>query len=756
MRGSAPGPHPDGLPDPALTLRLAQALAEPPVDAASSRLVEALGHGTATAVDAPRADLRAVLAVRPFRNLWLALSFASLGDWLGLLAQTSLAAELGSTSGAGAFAGSAYAIGGVLIVRLLPSLLLGPFAGAVADRFDRRVTMVVADLVRMALFASIPFVHSLLYLGLVTFFAELFGLFWNPAKDATVPNLVSREQLEPANTLSLIVTYGTAPIASGLFALLSATSRGLGSVEGYFHTNPVDLALYVDAASFLVSALVVARLPATATTRRVRPVAGEVAATGPVPVRRRATGVLRGLLADTAEGWRFIGSDPTVRGLVVGIVGAFAAVGAAAAVGRVFVKDLHGADAAYGLLFGAVFLGLASGMGLGRVFLPGFSRRRLFGLAITGAGATLAVTAVVPQLLLALLGMLVTGAFAGLAWVTGYTLLGGEVADSIRARTFAIVQSLVRITLFATLAAAPFLVGVIGQHSVRLPNHARIRADGATFVLLAGGLVAAAVGVLAYRQLDDRRGIPLGRDLLAAARTRRTDRRGPAHPGLLVAFEGGEGAGKSTQLALLATWLRAAGHEVVVTREPGATALGERLREVLLDPASPVAEPTELLLYAADRAQHVAQVVLPALCRGAVVLTDRYVDSTYAYQGRGRGWDPAVLDQLADLATQGLVADATVVLDIDPPAGLARAAGRGAGQDRLEGEPPAFHARVQLGFLERARSEPRRYVVVASAELTVDEVADRVRTGLVRVVGAARLTRQLPQEPAVPSPTAVA
>jgi dTMP kinase len=425
-----------------------------------------------------------------------------------------------------------------------------------------------------------------------------------------------------------------------------------------------------------------------------------------------------------------------VRGLTLGIVGAFMAVGGVASVGRLFVADLRGGDAAYGLFFGAVFLGLAAGMAGGRALLPGFSRRRLFGLTITGAGVSLAITSVLPNLVLALGGVITTGLFAGLAWVTGYTLLGGEVEDAVRGRTFAIVQTLVRMTLFGVLAVAPFLVGLIGFHQIHLGNGSRIRADGATIVLLVGGLVAVFAGLAAYRQMDNRRGIPLHADLVAALRRRSP--RHPSYPGLLIAVEGGEGAGKSTQVALLAQWLRGAGREVVETRQPGGTPLGVGVRSLLLDPDTEVDARAELLLYLADRAQHVEQVILPALERGAVVITDRFADSTLAYQGAGRTLDRRTVARLSDWAAGGLVADLTVLLDVRPQQGLTRVEQRGT-RDRLESEALAFHERVRAGFLDQARRESWRYVVVNASDLAPEDVAERVRAGALRRFGEERL-----------------
>jgi len=195
---------------------------------------------------------------------------------------------------------------------------------------------------------------------------------------------------------------------------------------------------------------------------------------------------------------------------------------------------------------------------------------------------------------------------------------------------------------------------------------------------------------------------------------------------VFIAFEGGEGVGKSTQLRRAAAWLRERGNDVVETREPGGTPLGAQLRALVLDPSASITPRAEALLYAADRAQHVDTVIRPALDAGAIVLTDRYVDSTLAYQGAGRGLSDA--RAITDWATGGLLPDLTVLLDLDPVAGLDRAGARSA-PDRVEGASLAFHQAVRAGFLALAADEPDRYAVIDAGQ-PEDEVAAAVREAL--------------------------
>nr|WP_110181346.1 dTMP kinase [Nocardioides solisilvae] len=196
-----------------------------------------------------------------------------------------------------------------------------------------------------------------------------------------------------------------------------------------------------------------------------------------------------------------------------------------------------------------------------------------------------------------------------------------------------------------------------------------------------------------------------------------------AERGVFVCFEGGEGSGKSTQSRALREWLEAEGHTVVLTFEPGDTAVGQRLRRIVLDPATgDLSDRTEALLYAADKAEHVDTVVLPALARGEVVVTDRYVDSALAYQGAGRALPVAEVEPVMRWATGGLRPHLTVVLDLEPAAGLERFTGR----DRIEGESLEFHQRVRSAFLEMAAADPERYLVL-DARAPVEEISAAVR-----------------------------
>ncbi len=187
----------------------------------------------------------------------------------------------------------------------------------------------------------------------------------------------------------------------------------------------------------------------------------------------------------------------------------------------------------------------------------------------------------------------------------------------------------------------------------------------------------------------------------------------PEARGVFLAFEGGDGAGKSTQADLLADWLAHRGHTVVRTHEPGGSPIGAQVRRLLLSVAEhPLSPRAEALLYAAERAEHVASVVAPSLRRGDVVVCDRYVDSSVAYQGVGRALGADQVEQISRWATHSLVPTLTVLLDLDPALALSRSDDPA---DRLESEPLDFHRRVRTAFLDLAAREPRRYVVLDAA-----------------------------------------
>ncbi len=612
--------------------------------------------------------------------------FSSLGDWLGLLATTAMAQQLSG----GSYATANFAIAGVFIARLLPAVFLGPIAGVIADRFDRRRLMFNVDIMRAALYISIPIVNTYFWLYTAMILVECLTLFWSPAKEASVPNLVPRDKLESANQVSLLAAYGTAPIAAILFSLLTLLSSAIAAISPLIPSNSIDIALYLNALSFLFAAWTIfgiKEIPKGAASKS-----------------QSDDNVGQSLI----QGWKAVSESKIIRGLIIGMVGAFSAAGAVIGLARTFVGDLGGGDAAYGVLFGSVFTGLAIGIAFGPKIFAQFSRRRLFGASLTTSGLFLVLLALISNLVLSVIIVAILGAFSGIAWVTGFTMLGMEVHDDVRGRTFAFVQSIIRITLVAVLAFAPIIAATIGEHSYQFENFT-LDYNGAQITIGIAGLIAVLIGSVSYHQMKDRPNVSLWSDIKSALQGELGSITGAPTQGIFIAFEGGEGTGKSTQSKLLAEWLEQEGESVVLTREPGGTDLGKDLRKILLGHETGAISPrAEALLYAADRAHHVYSVIRPALERGDVVITDRYFDSSAAYQGAGRILNPAEVARISRWATESLYPTLTILIDVPAEIGLGRLQSR----DRLEAESNDFHERVRQEYLQIAMMDPERYFVV--------------------------------------------
>jgi dTMP kinase len=654
-----------------------------------------------------------VLAIPAFRRLWVVTSVSAVCDWLSLLALSALATQL--TSG---YQAQSFALGGVVATKLLPAIVLGPLAGALADKFDRRRVMVVCDLLRFGLFVSIPLVGSLWWLFAATFLIEVCALFWIPAKDASVPNLLRRpDQVETANQLNLVMTYGVAVItASGLFTVVSSLGGLFGGAGSALPT--VFVALVLSGVAYLVIALTV--------LFRIPEISGRA-------TERRATAP--SVLTLLRDGATFVVRTPLIRGLVIGIVGAFAAGGTVIGSATLYAASLGGGNAAYGILFAAVFIGLAIGMGTAPRMARRIPHNRIFGAAIVAAGLALVLVAIAPHLFIAIAAVMLVGGFAGIAFLTGLTIIGSQVADEIRGRIVAFVQSIVRLTLLGSMAVVPLIVGLVNAQRIELFGSPFL-IDGTRVVMLAGGLVAAVVGTLAYRQMDDRRTEPILPDLLAALR------RGEPRfdTGVLIAVEGAPAEETTEQAARLADRLRAAGHIVVVPEG------GERDRErwaAATREAALSGVRAKALAAAAVQADRVERVIRPALASGSVVVVDRFLVSPIAQFGvaaerADSELDSGELENLAAWATGRLRPDVSVLLDRAP----VEAVHAGSGRAGVAGEE---HVRVQRLLTRMAAAEPHRYVVV-DADGSADEVAERVYRGVESVLPAAAAAQPVPEE----------
>ncbi|MGW5059331.1 dTMP kinase [Streptomyces sp. NPDC004096] len=676
----------------------------------------------ALVADSRERAVRALLRRPQLKRLWSAQLVGGVGDFLALLVLVALVLQVAIAAGSfgGGYRGVAFAIATVFGARLLATLLfgavlLGPLSALTSQEgpLDRRWTMVGADGLRAALLIVAPLwidwtPDNALPVLLVTAFLTGVGeRFWAVCRESAAPALLPAPPLEGATVrplpdhmdalrrLSLRTGFLAVPLAAAALVVVSLVNNLLGTGLAWFDQHQVALASYVAAGLFAASLSVVTslELPDTRTPRPRSPLEG-------LRLPRTGTGVDKGRT----------GAVPLL------VLACSAVAGAVAAVVSVCVlqaKDLGGGPVLYGLLVLALTGGTAVGIRTAPRMLPSLSRRRLLALAIAFTGVALLAAGLVPDVSTVLFIAALAGVGAGVAANTGHTLLDQEAEDHRRTRTAEHLHAVVRVVVALGALVAPVVAGAIGPH--RLENGRFVFAHGgASFTLMLVGALLLPVAAFVLAKADDRSGVPLRHDLRDALRGGDDPVEAPGTDGFFIALEGGDGAGKSTQAEALAEWIRGKGHEVVLTREPGATPVGKRLRSILLDVSSAgLSHRAEALLYAADRAEHVDTVVRPALERGAVVISDRYIDSSVAYQGAGRDLSPTEIARINRWATNGLVPHLTVLLDVAPETARERFT---EAPDRLESEPAEFHARVRSGFLTLAAADPGRYLVVDAGQ----------------------------------------
>lgn len=422
------------------------------------------------------ATLTRVFGSTAYFRLWCAQVVSSLGDWIGLIAVTAIAARVG-----GGNAGAA--VGLVLSARVVPGLFLGSFMGVVADRLDRKWTMVGCDGVRGLVLLSLPFVRDIPGLILASLVLELCTLLWASAKEATVPNLVERSRLPKANSLSLAASYGTFPVSSAVFA-------GLVRLAQPFHSfGPESLALWFDVVTFWASASIIAGMTIPR-RREVRPSDG------------------RRVFRDLKEGFRFIGSNGVVRGVMIGLACGLAGGGTIVPLGPVFSNVvLHAGPSGFGVLLTAFGLGVAAGVLVVSLVQNRLPHLLVFQASVFAGGVTLILSASMWRLPLAALATAGFGVCAGSVYVLGFSLLGAEVSDDLRGRIFAALYTSTRLCLFLALVVAPFVSALVDDVSRRLLDR-RLQVGGLTLhlpgvriALWLGGAVILAAGALTSRAL---------------------------------------------------------------------------------------------------------------------------------------------------------------------------------------------------------------------------------------------------------------
>ncbi|WNI24039.1 dTMP kinase [Streptomyces sp. ITFR-16] len=690
------------------------------------------------AADSRERAVRALLRVPPLKRLWSAQLVGSIGDALALLVLVLLslqAAVLEGSFGAG-YRGAAFAVAAVFGARIISTLLfgavlLGPLTALTAPGgpLDRRWLMIGADGLRLALLVVAPLwidwtPDKALMMILITVFVTGVGeRLWTIAKDGAAPALLPAPPIEGAavrplpdhldalRRLSLRTDFAAVPAAAAVLLVATVVGNLLGSGLDWFSFHQAALGSYVAAGLFSasISTLYFLELPGSQTPRPRSPLEG---------LRRPSTG-------HGPDKGR-TGAVPLIVATCAAVAGAIAA---AAAVAVLHATDLGGGPATLALLILALTGGTGVGIRTAQKVLPALSRRRLLSLATAVTGVALLAMGLVPDTATVVLIAVLAGYAAGVAAGTGHVLVDQETEEFRRARTTEHLQAVVRVLIALGAVGGPLVAAAIGTHRLTAGDFVFAH-GGAAFTLMLAGALLLPVAVIVLSKTDDRSGVPLRRDLREALRGG-DPAVAPAGTGFFLALEGGDGAGKSTQVEALAEWIRAKGHEVAVTREPGATPVGKRLRSILLDVSSAgLSNRAEALLYAADRAEHVDSVVRPALERGAIVISDRYIDSSVAYQGAGRDLAPTEIARISRWATSGLVPHLTVLLDVDPETARERFT---EAPDRLESEPPEFHARVRSGFLTLAAADPTRYLVVDAGQ-DPESITTVVRHRLDRVL----------------------
>jgi dTMP kinase len=439
-----------------------------------------------------------IFATPTFFRLWLAQALSSLGDWLGFLAILILASRLGS----GAPGAS---VGLVMAARIIPGFFLSAGAGVLIDRMDRKQVMVASMLVRALVVASLPFVDSVIGLVFASLVLELATLFFSPAKEAAVPNLVPVDKLATANSLGVAAAYGTFPLAAGLFALLAEVGEWLGGIAAFdaLRTSQEAVAFYANVVCYLASALIIYRLAIP--RHHIR------------PQDDRAPIDLGQVFTEVKEGWHYAFITPVVRAVNVGLACGLIGGGMLVPLGQTFSEQvLDEGPSGYGVFVFALGVGTGAGV-IGVSALQARLRKaRTFVLSLFCAGVALIVGVSMSTLVLSALWVAVMGIFAGSVYVLGFTLLHESVEDELRGRIFSALYTLVRLCVLLAMAVGPLLADVLDGVSDRLVDGhidvgIQISVPGVrltlwlagVIMLVAGALSAAALGGLRSRARVD-------------------------------------------------------------------------------------------------------------------------------------------------------------------------------------------------------------------------------------------------------------
>lgn len=519
-----------------------------------------------------RSAFLTLLKERHFRRFFVAQFVSSLGDWIGVFALATLAAEIAGPAG----------IGVVMTARVIPGVLIGPMAGVFADRWQPKRIMITADLVRAALYASLPLMPTLPYLLIVSVITETLSLVWGPAKDASMPQLVRPAHLAEASSLNLLGVYGPWPLASVVFAFVAGVAAALNrhgpSVAA--EITPEALALYVNAATFVVSALLVSRLPI------------------PSSVRRDSPEDRPGFFADLLEGFQVIRTDKRIRPWLIGIGMTFVAAGAVFSLGVTFVQDvLGGGKQGFAITIGFLSTGLLIGLVGASHLARRVSRDVVFSSALFLLGTSLLAFASMNSLDSAIPAAATIGFFGGSAYSTAYALMYEGSRPEVHGRMFAAAYTVIRLGILVGLGLSPFLASAIGDHY--LGNY--LLSGTRATLWIAGGSVMLG-GVFSARAI----GVRLASVPVSA-------------PATWIVIAGSHSALQQRISRDVASSLSMQHENVRVVSGTERNSVEQRIRR-LAQEEDDLADATRTLLELAERTQIIGDTILPALERGQIVI----------------------------------------------------------------------------------------------------------------------------------------
>ncbi len=438
-----------------------------------------------------------VFGTPTFFRLWLAQAVSSVGDWLGFLAILILANRLGS----GAPGAS---VGLVIAARIVPGFFLSAGAGVLIDRMDRKQVMVASMLVRALVVGSLPFVNTVLGLVFASLVLELATLFFSPAKEATVPNLVPADKLTAANSLGLAAAYGTFPIAAGLFALLAEVAERLGGIGALdsLRTSQEAVAFYANVVCYLVSALIIFRLAIPRDHIRTHDDGAPID--------------LGQVFTEIKEGWHYAFLNPVVRAVNVGLACGLVGGGMIVPLGQTFSDQvLHEGPSGYGVFVFALGAGVCAGVVVVSALQARLRKARAFVASLSCAGVALIVAVSMSTLMLAATWVAVMGLFAGSVYVLGFTLLHQTVEDELRGRIFSALYTLVRLCVLLSMAVGPVLADLLDGLSDRLVGGRidvglEVGVPGVRLTLWLAGVIMLVAGVLSAVSLRGLRAVRPG------------------------------------------------------------------------------------------------------------------------------------------------------------------------------------------------------------------------------------------------------